>query len=238
MSSITKVRYANNPSVKDYKLYFRGLVLLLVAMFLVTKPPHYGQSITQLLIPPIRIGETSRLYLSGVPVFFLLWKGYTGVRDSKVLSYSRIMLVIALAILLALMYQGIDLLKRPFYHFGGELNVIEINEASYSFHSEEDEIYISIDMTLQHLGNDQRIFVAELVLPEEVSEFVGQPSAVHTEEIIMYRGEKSITDFQIPIELEPGHTYDDILDVDYWHEPFNIRLFNDNDSVTIKQLER
>lgn len=139
---------------KDNKKLILYLVIIFIAVLLTYKLPHNSYSIIQYIIPPIRLGNNSVLYLSGLVPLVLIIIGIRGLfKLERFRNTSKLLIFITIVLLvIPVMNWGLDF-SRTNYHWIKDdgLMALDIEKSNISLSSTDDEMIINIKLDLKDL---------------------------------------------------------------------------------------
>lgn len=162
-----------NQEMKQLLSYF-GLIFL--AVILTYQLPHDTYSISQYMIPPIRIGKGSYLYLSGVLPLAIILIGVKGiVYSERFRGRNRFLMVILIIFfIMPLMKYSIDFLRSGYYWIRNDkLDTVDIMDSNISIRGTNDKVNINFKIEVKDFGKNHNEFQIRVYLPTEIRKMVG-----------------------------------------------------------------
>lgn len=137
---------------KDNKKLVWYLGIIFIAVLLTYKLPHNSDPIIQYIIPPIRVGSSSVIYLSGLVSLIMFIIGISGLFNLERFRSTNKLLVFIIIVLLVIpsMNWVLDV-SRTNYHWIKDdgLAAIDIEESNISLSGTDDEMIININLELK-----------------------------------------------------------------------------------------
>lgn len=237
----SEVIFWKGAEVEQNKITFwRAIAVLLLTALLTMKLPHLDQSIFQLIVPPIKISEGSRLYLSGLFPLVLLFWCYHEIVKSNYLNRGKITIFILMFFFLVpFLFRSIDVVKVPYYRICGGLKSVDVIKSDYTIDSENTSGSIKVDMTLRNYGRWTQDFKILLVLPENLKKVIGIGTVELPRQYSIDNESKDVhIQETIPFRFKKGYSSDDLFDTDYFYENYKIVLARDGEKLTIIQCQK
>ena len=208
---------------KDNKKLLQYLGFIFIAVLLVYRLPYRSYSIMQYLIPPIKLGNNSRLYLSGlIPliIFIIAIKGLFKLERFKGES-KPIIFFLVLLILIPFINWILDV-SRTNYHWikGDELKAIEIEESSIS---------------LNDYSKKANNFKIRIVLPENMSRYTAKKTYELEDDYFTY-GNRDLNHIEgrVDLELEDEDTQRQLFESDWSGEEIEYEFYNEKEKFRLK----
>lgn len=224
---------------KDNKKIIQYLGIIFIVVLLTYKLPHDSYSIIQYIIPPIRVGDSSVIYLSGLVPLILFIIGIRGLFSLKRFeNRSKLLIFIAvLVVVIPLMEWTLDF-SRTNYHWirGDGLKAIDIEESNITLSGMEDEMEISIDLEIKDYSRKENQFKIRVYLPESLSDYTDK-EFYDLESYYYTRGNRSILTIQedIIIKLDDKRNVTRLFDSNWFWEDVEYELYNSQEKIRILQ---
>lgn len=154
---------------RDTKRMFLYLGIIFVSLVFTYKLPHDSYSISQYIVPPIRISDGSSLYLSGIIPLILVIFGICGVLSlERYANRNKIFLLIIILVIIIPFMNWLLEFGRTNYHWIRKdgLNAVDIKEPSFSFNAHQDKITFHVSLTLIDYSRNKNQFNIRVYLPK------------------------------------------------------------------------
>ncbi|MBF8984911.1 hypothetical protein IZY60_15320 [Lutibacter sp. B2] len=223
----------------NYRSLIRAIMFIVLASILAMKLPHINKSISQILIPPIKTGNNSRLYLNGLLILIPAYWSYKEVVKSKIIKADKIIIAIIMIIFIPGFFQKFSMIKAPYYYFSSGLRVLEVTDSNYGFSScsNGDDVRKSIKVyaDIKNYSNKRIKFRIAFILPEKLQSLdLPKEIILPKEYIVIPEVNKKIQETYDISNIENLKFYD-ISKVDYYFEDYEIKIFNDSEEIIIDQ---
>lgn len=224
---------------KDNRKLIQYLGIIFIVVLLTYNLPRDSYSIIQYIIPPIRVGESSVIFLSGLVPLALFIIGIKGLfklerftNTSKLLVFITVVLIV-----IPLMKWTLDF-SRTNYHWikGDGLKAVDIEESNISLSSIDDEITINISLELKDYSRKQNKFKIRVYLPESLSVYTNK-GFYDFENYYYTHGNRNISNIKedIAIKLSDTHNATQLFDSKWYWEDIEYELYNSEEKVKIIQ---
>lgn len=223
---------------KDNKRLLQYLGLIFIAVLLVYRLPYRPYSIIQYLIPPIKLGNNSRLYLSGlIPliIFIIAIQGLFKLERFKGKS-KVVIFFLVLIILIPLMNWILDV-SRTNYHWikGDELKAIEIEESSISLNGSSEETSLSFTLDIKDYSKKANNFKIRIVLPENMSRYTDKKTYELDDDYFTYgRRDLNHIEGRVDLELKDEDTQRQLFESDWSGEEIEYEFYNEKEKFRLK----
>lgn len=224
---------------KDNKKLIKYLVNIYITVLTTYKLPHNSYSIIQYIIPPIRLGDNSILYLWGLIPLILFIIGIKGLfKIDRFKNENKLVLfLVVLLFLIPLMRWTLDFTRTNYHWIKGDgLKAVDIEESNIHLNSSEDEMVINITLELKDYSRKHNNFKIRIFLPESLSDYTGK-EFYDFESVYFTHGQRSITTIQedIGIKLNDNHNEDLLFDSQWFWEDIEYELYNQEEKIRIMQ---
>lgn len=224
---------------KDNNKFIWYLVIIFIAVLSTYKLPYNSYSIIQYIIPPIRVGGSSVIYLSGLVPLVLFIIGIRGLfRLERFEDASKILIFITTVLLVIPAMNWVLAFSRTNYHWIKDdgLKALDIEESTISLSSTDDEMKININIELKDYGRKQNNFKMRVYLPKSLSDYTN--IEYYDFETYYYtHGGRSISNIKedIIIKLSNDHNLMQPLDSQWSWEDTVYELYNSEEKIKIIQ---
>lgn len=217
------------------KYLIKAIGWIILAGIMALKLPHINKSVAQIMIPPIKTSENSRLYLSGMLILIPIFLSYIEIVKSNVIK-NRVIIWIIILLIVPPIFNMLNILKEPYYYFTKGIKSLEVTDSHYSFGFFNDvDKKIDIEIDIKNYSNKPIGFNVALILPEELLELdIPQRIIMPNKYFIGPRGNLSIQE-NCDISYVERLTFDSLSDIHYYSEDFHIEIFTNEDSILISQ---
>lgn len=225
--------------IKDNRKLIWCLVIIFIAVLLTYKLPHNSYSIIQYIIPPIRFGNNSVFYLSGLVPLVLLIIGIKGLfKLERFKNTSKLLIFITIVLLIIpIMNWGLDF-SRTNYHWIKDdgLRALDIEESNISLSSINNEMIININLDLKDYSRKHNNFRIRVYLPESLSDYTNK-EYYDFETYYYTHGGRSIFNIEedIVINLNNNHIELQLFESQWFWEDTVYELYNSEEKVEIIQ---
>ena len=224
---------------KDNKKLIWYLGIIFIAILLTYKLPHNSNSIIQYVISPIRVGNNSVFYLSGIIPLVLLIIGISGLfKLERFRSTSKLLIFITIILLVIPAMNWVLDFSRTNYHWIKDdgLMAVDIEKSNINLNSTDEEMIININLELRDYGRKQNNFKIRVYLPEGLSaytnkEYYDLEACYHT------HGGRNVSNIkeEIIIKLSNGHNEIQPIESQWFWEDTVYELYNSDEKIKITQ---
>lgn len=221
---------------KDHKRYLRAVLVIFIAAFCSMKLPHSSKSIIQYIIPPIKIGDGSRLYLSGVPIIIAILWSYKEIAKSNYFNMNKLLRAILIFfIILPTIFKGVSIIKTPYYTFNNGLKTIEVVDSKLVFGLDyESNNKIRVRLNLKNYSSEVKKFNVSLNIPESLRTVISDSTVMLPDTYTVAPHQNSIDiDEVIKFNYIDGCSREDIISSHYHFDNYEIHLSNQKDELVI-----
>jgi predicted nucleotide-binding protein (sugar kinase/HSP70/actin superfamily) len=220
----------------NYRSLKKAIIFIVLASILAIKLPHINKSIAQILIPPIKIGNNSRIYLNGLLIIIPFYWSYKELIKSNIIKADKFVIGIIMILFIPIFFQKISMLKTPYYYFASGLGALEVTDSNYGFSFHNDvEKSVNLYADIKNYSNKKIRFKIAFILPEKLQ------SLNLPQEIILPREYTVVPEINKKIQETydisdfKNLRFDDISKIDYYFDDYEIKIFNDNEKLIINQ---
>ncbi len=223
---------------KDNKKLLQYLGLIFIAVLLVYRLPYRPYSIMQYLIPPIKLGDNSRLYLSGLIPLIIFIIGIKGLfKLERFKGESKLVIFFVILLILIPFINWVLDVSRTNYHWikGDELKSIDIEESSISLNGSNDETTLSFSLDVKDYSKKANNFKIRIVLPENMSRYTDKKTYELDDDYFTY-GNRDLNHIEgtIDLELKDEDTQRQLFE-SYWsEEEIEYEFYNEKEKVRLK----
>ena len=223
----------------DNKKLIWYLGIIFIAVLLTYKLPHNSNSIIQYIIPPIRVGSSSIIYLSGLVSLILFIIGISGLfKLERFRSTNKLLVIIIIVLFVIPSMNWILDVSRTNYHWIKDdgLAAIDIEESDISLSGTDDEMIININLELKDYSRKQNNFKIRVYLPEGLSDYTDK-EYYDFETYYYTHGGRSIFNIKedIIIKLSNVHNEMQISESRWFWEDTVYELYNSKEKIKIIQ---
>lgn len=222
---------------RDNKRMLKYLGIMFLSVVLASKLPHDSYSISQYIIPPIRITDGSSLYLSALIPLVLMVYGICGYLSlEKLANRSKVLwLIIILVVFIPFMNWLLEF-GRTNYHWLRKdgLNAVDIKDPQFNFNGNKDELTFNVSLTLIDYSRATNEFKIRVYLPKYFN------NAAENEYFDLnrsYRTHGYRTEFKvdetIQIKLNDSSVLQQMSNPQWNNDTIKYVLYNDKDAVEI-----
>lgn len=222
---------------KDIGRYRRAVVIVLVTAFCAMKLPHQDKSIFNLVMPAIKLGLGSRLYLDGLlPLVLLLWSYKEIVKSNYFKSGNIRIFVIMFFILVPFTFEAMNVIKIPYYLLSGGLKSIDVIESDYSFANVPDENTIKVDLSLKNYGKEVKDLNVSIDLPKNLEKIIDKDLIVLPQKYTINNQQGTLhIEESIQFSYKKGFSEEDLFDMYYFYDDYKIILSKEDEQLAIVQ---
>lgn len=221
---------------KNHKRYLRAVLVIFITALASMKLPHSSRSAIQYIIPPIKMGDGARLYLSSILIMVAVLWSYKEIVKSHYFKTNKVLrAILILFIVVPAIFKGINMIKTPYYKFNTGLKTIEVVDSKLVFSlQDEPENNIEINLHLKNYSDEMKRFNISLEIPEKLKEVMDNPWVEFPDTYTLMPYEERVDiDEIIKFNYSEGHSRDDIIQSHYRFDNYKIHLFNEKEQLTI-----
>ncbi|WP_070001004.1 hypothetical protein [Cellulosilyticum sp. I15G10I2] len=220
---------------KDSKRYWLGAGGVLLAAICSMQLPHTNKSIFEFIIPTIKPSPNSRIYVNGLLAIIILVWSYNEIVKSNYFKSSRVVIFLVMFfIIVPNIFQWINAIKAPYYALSRGLKSIELIDSKYDLHYDKSNS-IKLELKLKNYSSNVKKLKVALVLPEIMSSVISESKLILPTEYYIHPQESKIIIDQLKFTYVDEDSENDLFNISYWYDNYQIILFNDNDELVIKQ---
>jgi hypothetical protein len=210
-----------------------GIIVTLLASVTMLKLPHQGKTISEFIIPVIRLNH-SALHLSGlIPLALVILSSFLFVKSGRLKNQFLVGLCL-LFLALPLIGKGLDLLKIPVYMMSDGVKGVELKESDLNIHGDNGVINIVFEAEVMSYIDDDSHILVYVELPEVIHEIIEEDVILVYEGGSLGNGRRYSIKYSGILNIADGYDDDDLFDTDFYWEDYKI-IFKDNEqSLTMK----
>lgn len=220
---------------RETKQLFKYLGIFFIISIITHKLPHDSYSIIQYVIRPIRINN-GYLTLSGIIPLILMIIAFRGLFQlERYKNRSKIgVILIYFIFIIPFMNWILDKSIESYHWFRNDgVNTINIVEEDLTIHSNNDILYLNIDLELIDYGRSQNEFYIRVFLPKSMQKYTGMEYYEFKELYKIYRNHKFTIKKQMKLDVKSNESFDKLFESNYYYEDVKYELYNSKDSVQI-----
>lgn len=198
-----------------------GSVIVLLGLLLGEKMPYSDKSISLMLFPIYKIGDT-HIYSGMFLIIILLAIGCYLIITSRRFKRGIIVVVVALFVVSPLVGFGADLIRSQVYSDNVGVKSLEIIDSDLNIHGDNNDVLVSGSIEIKNHNNSNSTGEVEvyLELAEAIRKYTDDTLLLIYQGQMDYFRESQIIKIQEPIVLFNGYDIhkiieDDINDLDY-----------------------
>lgn len=224
---------------KDNKKLFKYLGIIFIAVLLTYRLPYKPYSIIEYLIPPIKLGDGSKFYISAIIILIMFIVGVKGLfklkrfeGKSKVLIFLGVIIII-----IPFMNWTLDASRTNYHYFKDDgLRSIEIEESNINLSGSNDETTMYLNLDLKDYGRKGNELKIRVHLPKSLSLYTNK-EFYDFEDYYITNGNREITNIQqsIDFKIDNRDTQNQLFNSDWLEEDLEYELYNDKEKVMLKQ---
>ncbi len=222
---------------KDVRRCLRAVVIILITAFCAMKLPHQDKSIFHFIIPTIKLGVGTRLYLVGLlPLVLLLWS-YKEIVKSNYFERGRVTIfIIMFFILVPFAFKAVDVVKIPYYMLSGGLNAIEVIASDYSFTNVPAGNMVKVDLSLKNYGKEAKDFNVAIDFPKSLEKVIDKDLIVLPQKYTINNQQGTLhIEESIPFNYKKEFSEEDLFDTCYFLDDYKIILSKEEEQLAIVQ---
>lgn len=219
--------------IYNKRTFVYGIIVMLLASVTMLKLPHQGKTISEFIIPVIRLNDGA-LHLSGlIPLALVILSSFLFVKSGRLKNQFLVGLFL-LFLALPLIGKGLDLLKIPVYMMSDGVKGVELYESDLNIHGENGVINIVFEAEVMSYIDDDSQILVYVELPDVIHEFIEEDVILVYEGDELTKGHRFIIKYSGILDIADGYDEDDLFDADYYWEDYKV-IFKDNEqSLTMK----
>ncbi|QHI71749.1 hypothetical protein [Aminipila terrae] len=222
---------------KDVKRYMRAVVIIMITAFCAMKLPHQDKAIFHLIMPTIKLGPGTRLYLNGIlPLALLLWS-YKEIVKSKYFQCSKFLIfIIMFFILVPFTFNAMNVIKVPYYLLSGGLKSIDVVESDYSFSNEPNGNTIEVNIILKNYGKEVKDFNVSIDFPKSLEKIIDKDPILLPQKYTIDKKQGILRiEESIPFNYKKGFSAEDLFDSHYFYDDYKVILSKGDQELAIVQ---
>jgi hypothetical protein len=183
--------------------------------------PYQGQSISEMIIPVIKIGNI-RIYLSGlIPLGLVIWSSHLIVKSGR---FKRQFFVVLFLVFIALPVLGwaMNIIKTPVYIMSNGGRGIELRETELNVYGENMEAVVVFKADVTSYVDDESDVFIYVELPDVLHEVVEEDRILVYETMGLDRGRDFSIEYEGNLRISGSYDYEDFSDLDYYSEDYTI----------------
>lgn len=225
--------FMDRDRIYNKRTFVYGIIVMLLASITMLKLPHQGKTISEFIIPVIRLNH-SALHLSGlIPLALVILSSFLFVKSGRLKNQFLVGLFL-LFLALPLIGKGLDLLKIPVYMMSDGVKGVELNEADLNIHGDNGVINIDFEAEVMSYIDDDSHISVYVELPDVIQKFIEEDVILVYEGGILDKGRSYSIKYSGILDISDGYDDEDLFDTDYYWEDYKV-IFKDNEqSFTMK----
>lgn len=221
------------------KLDRKKLLLYVVGIFLavlITKPlPHTSYSMIEYIIRPFRFGNGT-VNLSGfIPLLLFIYCIRGIYQLDKFKNNKLITLLIIVIAAIPIMSWTMDITRTGYHYIRRDgLNAVDIEESNISFVGNDNVISLNVNLTIKDYSRGNKDFKIRVYLPKTLSESLNLRYIDLDNSYSTYGGNNKLLVKEEIILHSDSNTINNIIHSNWYQEKVVYELYNDNQSIKIK----
>lgn len=224
---------------KDNKKLIKYLIIIFTAVLLTCRLPHDSYSVIQYIIKPIR-SRDSVLFLSGLVPLILFIIGIRGILYlDKFKDKNKIfMFLLIIFILIPLMKWSLSF-TRSNYHWimRDGLNSVDIKDSNINLSNNGTDNILTINFNFKIIdysrsGNKVKI---KVYLPKSLSNYTGKEVYEFKNTYRTYGSYRPLNISEQIIVKTDNNVEDQLFKSNWFWENYQYEIYNENDSVRIRE---
>lgn len=225
----------------ENKKLLKYLGIIFLSVLLMYKLPYKPYSIMEYLLPPIEVGDNSRIYLSGflsLVLFIVAFKGLFKLERFKYKSKFLVFLGLVVVVLPFMNYM-LDAARTNYHWLRDDgLKSIDLEESDLTLTSSHLGTKLDVSLDLKDYGKGKNNFKIRVFPPEDMLEYTGRKYYELENEYTTY-GDRNIEHIEETIFVKDKNRQAGKEDfVSMWSGyGIEYELYNDKEKVRLIQPE-